>query len=193
MRVARRASQDALRVSSVARCTTRFARPISHFACRGARDARRPGARAGRSLIRTLNGEVKPVMAWHSLPVLTHMNRHAPSMQPMKDMYTKAIAAERSGEVLNASILGGWPLADIPHVGVHGVIVANRPQANEAQALLMDLMTMTWDRRDDFFFAVEPVENSISRAKGMNEGPIVLADHGDVAGSGGSTLSLIHI
>ena len=51
----------------------------------------------------------------------------------------------------------------------------------------MDLMTMTWERRDDFFFAVEPVEDSISRAKELTDGPIVLADHGDVAGSGGST------
>ena len=150
-------------------------------------DTYETGERAGRTLIRTLSGEIDPIILWHPLPLMTHLNCQTPSRQPMKDIMDKAIAAEADGRVLNASILGGWPLADIPHVGVHGVIVANRPQANEAQALLMDLMTMTWDRRDDFFFAVEPVENSISRAKGMNEGPIVLADHGDVAGSGGST------
>jgi microcystin degradation protein MlrC len=150
-------------------------------------DTYETGERAGRTLIRALRGEVDPIILWHPLPLLTHLNCQTPSRQPMKDIMDKAIAAEADGRVLNASILGGWPLADIPHVGVHGVIVANRPQANEAQALLMDLMTMTWERRDDFYFAVEPVENSISRAKGMAEGPIVLADHGDVAGSGGST------
>ena len=145
------------------------------------------GARAARTLLRTMRGEVDPVILWHSLPMLTHLNRQTPSRQPMKDIMDKAIAAEAEGQVLNASVLGGWPLADIPHVGVHGVIVADRAQANEAQALLMDLMSMTWERRDDFFFAVEPIEDSISRAKGMPEGPIVLADHGDVGGSGGST------
>ena len=98
----------------------------------------------------------------------------------------KAIDAEAEGRVLNASVLGGWPLADIPNVGVHGVVVADRSQTDEAQELLMDLMAMTWERRDDFFFAVEPVKDSILRAKAMTDGPIVLADHGDVAGSGGS-------
>ena len=145
------------------------------------------GERAGRTLIRALRGEVDPIILWHSLPLLTHLNCQTPSRQPMKDIMDKAIAAEAEGRVLNASVLGGWPLADIPYVGVHGVIVADRSQSNEARALLVDLMEMTWDRRDDFFFQVEPIEGSISRAKSMAEGPIVLADHGDVAGSGGST------
>ena len=150
-------------------------------------DTYETGQRAGRTLIRALAGEVDPIILWHPLPLLTHLNCQTPSRQPMKDIMDKAIAAETEGTVLNASVLGGWPLADIPHVGVHGVIVADRQQANEAQALLMDLMTMTWDRRDDFFFAVTPIEDSISRAKDMPDGPIVLADHGDVGGSGGST------
>jgi len=150
-------------------------------------DTYETGERAGRTLIRALAGEVDPVILWHPLPLLTHLNCQTPSRQPMKDIMDKAIAAEADGQVLNASVLGGWPLADIPHVGVHGVIVADRPQQNIAQALLMDLMEMTWERRDDFFFQVEPIEQSIGRAKAIAEGPVVLADHGDVAGSGGST------
>jgi microcystin degradation protein MlrC len=150
-------------------------------------DTYQTGERAGRTLIRAVEGEVDPIILWHPLPLLTHLNQQTPSRQPMKDIMDMAIAAETDGRVLNASVLGGWPLADIPYVGVHGVVVADRPQANEAQALLMDLMAMTWDRRDDFFFAVTPVEESISHAKGLTDGPIVLADHGDVGGSGGST------
>jgi microcystin degradation protein MlrC len=145
------------------------------------------GDRAGRTLLKAMRGEVDPVILWHSLPLLTHMNCQTPSRQPMKDIMDMAMAAEEEGRVLNASVFGGWPLSDIPHVGVHGVIVADREQIDAAQTLLTDLMTMTWDRRDDFFFAVEPIEDSLSRAKGMSDGPIILADHGDVAGSGGST------
>jgi microcystin degradation protein MlrC len=100
------------------------------------------GERAGRTLIRALLGEVDPVILWHSLPLLTHLNRQTPSRQPMKDIMDKAIAAEAEGRVLNASVLSGWPLADIPYVGLHGVIVADRSQSNEAQALLVDLMEM---------------------------------------------------
>ena len=150
-------------------------------------DTYETGERAGLTLLRVLEGEVDPVILWHSLPLLTHLNCQTPSRQPMKDIMDKAIDAEAEGRVLNASVLGGWPLADIPNVGVHGVVVADRSQTDEAQELLMDLMAMTWERRDDFFFAVEPVKDSILRAKAMTDGPIVLADHGDVAGSGGST------
>jgi len=146
------------------------------------------GLRAGRTLLSALAGDVEPVILWHSLPLLTHLNRQTPSRQPMKDIMDMAIKAEADGTVLNASVLGGWPLADIPHVGVHGVVIADRrTQTNAGQALLHDMMALTWERRDQFFFQVEPIAKSVAAAKAMTEGPIVLADHGDVAGSGGST------
>ena len=143
------------------------------------------GERAGRTLIRALNGEVDPVMAWHSLPVLTHMNRHAPSMQPMKDMYAKAIAAESAGEVLNASIFGCFPLADIPHVGLSAIVVADGDK-DTAERLLYDIMQEGWERRDEFVFPVEPIEKSVSEAKALDDGPVILIDHGDNTGSGGN-------
>jgi microcystin degradation protein MlrC len=143
------------------------------------------GDRAGRTLIRALNGEVNPVMAWHSLPVLTHMNRHAPSMQPMKDMYAKAIAAEEEGTVLNASIFGCFPLADIPHVGLSAIVVADGDK-DGAERLLYDILNEGWERREEFVFPVEPIEKSISEAKALNDGPVVLVDHGDNCGSGGN-------
>ncbi|MCG8548165.1 MAG: M81 family metallopeptidase, partial [Alphaproteobacteria bacterium] len=52
------------------------------------------GARAGNTLIRALKGEADPVILWHSLPVLSHLNKQTPSRQPMKDIMDKAIAAE---------------------------------------------------------------------------------------------------
>ena len=37
----------------------------------------------------------------------------------------RAMAAEAGMEVLNASVFGGFPLADIPHVGLGAVVVGN--------------------------------------------------------------------
>ncbi|MDA0664421.1 MAG: M81 family metallopeptidase [Proteobacteria bacterium] len=143
------------------------------------------GERAGRTLIRALNCEVDPVMVWHSLPVLTHMNRHAPSMQPMRDMYARAIAAESSGAVLNASVFGCFPLADIPHVGLSAIVVADGSR-DAGERLLYDILREGWDRRDEFVFAVEPVADSIAAAKAFDDGPVLLIDHGDNTGSGGN-------
>lgn len=174
--------------TNMSRATAENATVITGYRTYPHVDTYETGQRAGRTLLRALAGEVDPVILWHSLPLLTHLNCQTPSRQPMKDIMDMAIAAEGEGTVLNASVLGGWPLADIPYVGVHGVVVADRrSQTDVAKALLHDLMAMTWQRRDDFFFQVEPIAESVAAAKAMTNGPIVLADHGDVAGSGGST------
>lgn len=145
------------------------------------------GLRAGRTLIRALNGDVCPVMAWHSLPILTHMNQHAPSMQPMQAVMERAIRGEAEGTILNASLFGCFPLSDIPHVGLSGVVVANGDR-DEAERFLFDLMGDLWEKREEFVFQVEPIEKSIAAAKAMGDGdgPIMLIDHGDNCGSGGN-------
>lgn len=144
------------------------------------------GRRAGDTLIRSLRGEVNPLMVWHSLPILTHLNKQTPSRQPMKDIMDMAIAAESAGAVLNASVLGCFPLADIPFVGLHAIVVTDDDREG-GEGLLEELMTMSWERRGDFVFEVEPMEKSIAYARTLADGPVLLADHGDVAGSGGST------
>lgn len=142
------------------------------------------GARAARTLLRALNGEIRPVMAWRSLPMLTHMLRQTPLEQPMKDIMDKAMAAERNGSVLNASVFGGFPLADIPHAGLAAVVVAEKRSG--AEALVDDLLAMAWQRRRDFVFTSEPMALSIARAKELEGWPVLLVDHGDNAGAGGS-------
>ncbi len=143
------------------------------------------GARAGRTLLRSLAGEVKPVMVWRQLPMLTHLNCQTPSRQPMKDIMDRAIQAEADGSVLNASVFGCFPLADISCVGLSGIVVCDENTA-QGQTLLDEMLGMAWQRREDFIFRTEPVEKSIAEAKEMAPGPIILADHGDVCGSGGT-------
>ena len=150
-------------------------------------DTFQTGMRAGRTLLSAIAGPVKPVILWHSLPILSHLNCQTPSRQPMKDIMDRAIAAEESGAVLNASVFGCFPLSDSPHVGLQGVVVADQQQLESGHRVLYELMSMAWQRREAFVFKDEPMRETIARAKRMQRGPIVLADHCDVAGSGGST------
>ena len=105
--------------------------------------------RAGRTLLRMLDGEIAPVMVWGSRPMMTSTLVHAPSRQPMRDIMDMAIAAETSGAVLNASVFGGFPHADIPHTSLSAVIVCDR-RVDEGRALLDRLMAMAWERREAF-------------------------------------------
>jgi microcystin degradation protein MlrC len=141
--------------------------------------------RAARTLGRVLNGEVRPAMVWGSRPIMTSTLVHTPSRQPMKDLMDIAIEAETSGAVLNASVFGGFPHADIPHISCSAVIVCDG-QTDRGQALLDRLMAMAWDQRDAFLYHGAPLATQIAHARTLGEGPIVLVDHGDNTASGGT-------
>jgi microcystin degradation protein MlrC len=143
------------------------------------------GQRAGRTLVRALDGLIQPVMVWGSRPMMTSTLVHAPSRQPMKDIMDQAIAAEASGAVLNASVFGGFPHADIPHTSLSAVIVCDR-RADEGRVLLDRLLGMAWDRRDAFLYTGAPLASQIAHARTLGDGPIVLVDHGDNTASGGT-------
>ena len=150
-------------------------------------DVYETGARAGKTLEAVLKKGADPLILWRRLPMLTHMLRQTPAQQPMKDIMDKAMAAEADGLVLNASIFGGFPLADIPHVGLSVVLVVDRSKKEQGMKLLDELGEMAWARREQFIFPIEPLHESISKAKVLTEGPVVLVAHGDNCGAGGPT------
>jgi microcystin degradation protein MlrC len=141
--------------------------------------------RAGRTLARALAVEVTPVMVWGWRPMMTSTLVHTPSRQPMKDIVDMAIEAEARGAVLNASVFGGFPHADIPHLSCSAVIVCDR-RTDEGQALLERLLDTSWDRREAFLYKGAPLASQIAQARTLGEGPILLVDHGDNTASGGT-------
>jgi microcystin degradation protein MlrC len=143
------------------------------------------GHRAARTLVRALSGEIAPVMVWGSRPMMTSTLVHTPSRQPMKDVMDMAIAAETSGAVLNASVFGGFPHADIPHLSCSAFIVCDR-RADDGRVLLDRLLGLAWERRADFIYKGAPLASQIARARTLGDGPIVLVDHGDNTASGGT-------
>ncbi len=143
------------------------------------------GQRAGRTMMRALRGEIEPVMVWGSLPMMTSTLVHTPSRQPMKDVMDMAMAAEAGGTVLNASVFGGFPHSDIPHISMSAVIVCDR-RADAGRALRDRLLAMAWERREAFLYTGASLAGQIAHARTLGDGPIVLVDHGDNTASGGT-------
>jgi microcystin degradation protein MlrC len=141
--------------------------------------------RAAKTLVRALDGDVTPVMVWGIRPMLTSTLEHTPSRQPMKDVMDMAIEAERRGTVLNASVLGGFPQSDIPHLSCSAIVVCDG-QTSQGQALLDRMLDMAWERRADFLYQGAPLASQIAHARTLTEGPVVLVDHGDNTASGGT-------
>ena len=142
------------------------------------------GARCGRTILRLLDGEVRPVMTWGRLPLISATLRQTPLAEPMKTPMDMAIGAEDSGRVLNASVFGGFPLSDIPHVSLSAVLVADS-SVSEGRELRDSILSTAWRGREGFVFHPEPVATTIARAKSLSEGPVIIADYGDSAGAGG--------
>jgi microcystin degradation protein MlrC len=141
--------------------------------------------RAATTLLRYLDGEVEPVISWAVVPTMTNMLRQDPKKQPMKDIMDLAIEAESSGAVLNASVLGGFPLSDSQYTGLAIVVVTDNDQA-AGDRLRDQLAGMVWERRADFVYDFEPYSATLDRAAELTQGPIVLVDHGDNCGAGGT-------
>jgi len=148
-------------------------------------DMRDTGKRAAFSLFEILHSGVRSKMCWKSLPMMTHMLKQTPSQQPMKDLMNDVIAAADSGHLFNASIFGGFPLADIPHVSFSVLIVENA-ESDHGEGLVNEICQRAWEKRSDFIFEAEDLTLSIQKAKSFTDYPVVIADHGDNSGAGGS-------
>lgn len=142
------------------------------------------GGKAGDILIRTLKGEVKPVIAWDNRPMLPHTLRMGTENFPMKALIALANQAE-SSDVLAASIFGGFPLADIHDAGLSGIVITDDNQ-NCAERICCSILDKAWALRQDFIYQAEPLAESITYAKQLSEGPVLLIDHADNCASGGT-------
>src|SRR5579859_2396908 len=143
--------------------------------------------RAGRTLLRALAGEADPRIVWDSRPIMSSTLVHTPSREPMKALMAMAAEAEETGAVLNASVFGGFPQADIPHLALSAVAVCDGRTA-AGELLLARILDQAWEQRESFLFHAEPLADQIARARslGAGAGPIILADHGDNTASGGT-------
>jgi microcystin degradation protein MlrC len=144
---------------------------------------------AGEILLRTIRGEVRPVMAWGNVPMLPHVMRQGTDDHPNKELQRRCAAMSGEG-ALAASLFTGFPHADIANAGLSAVVVTDGDR-KLAEDLRDELLDRAWVEREAFVYEIEPLQQSVLRAKAMpptepGEGPIVLLDHYDNCASGGT-------
>jgi microcystin degradation protein MlrC len=141
------------------------------------------GRRAGDALMRMIKGQVKPTTAWGNLPMLPHVMRQGTADEPNRSLQARCKAMEAKG-ALCASLFVGFPHADIRNAGLSVVITTDNDMKG-AERLRDELLAAAWAQREAFVYKLEPLEESVARAKAMSEGPVFLLDHYDNAASGG--------
>ena len=142
------------------------------------------GALAGEIAFRALKGGCRPTMAWGNRPMLPHIMRQGSADSPMRELIAAARQAEADG-ALAVSVFGGFPHADIRDAGI-GVVAVTDGDPDGARAICDAILDRAWEHRHGFVYRSEPAEDAVARAAKLADGPVLLLDHCDNCGSGGT-------
>ncbi len=153
-------------------------------------DHHETGLRAGRALLALLAGKARPTMAWGRRDMLPHVMRQGTDDSPNRQLQARCREMEKQG-ALSASVFVGFPNADIEFAGLSAVVVTDGDAALAA-TWRDELLDLAWKSRAEFVYSVEPLAESIARARAIADaappgsGPVVLLDHSDNCASGGT-------
>ena len=141
--------------------------------------------RVGRVVLDAMAGGRRPVQAWAPTRLLSQTLRQGTADEPMKSHVARAAELENEPGVLCASVFGGFALADIPIAGASTIVVADGDAALATRAA-QDLADRVWNARKEHIYVHRPLAAAVAQAKAINTAPIVLLDHADNVGSGGT-------
>jgi microcystin degradation protein MlrC len=152
------------------------------------RDHARTGHKAGRIAIGAALGELRPVMAWRSLPMILGGGSTIDFLAPMRQVFGRAVRAERRREAIAASVLMAHPWNSDPQLGWSTVAVTDGDVA-AAERLADELAQLCWARRHHLPPEFPSASAAIALARGAwlrrKLGCVTIADASDVVTAGG--------
>ena len=148
-------------------------------------DTPETGAQALRMLVATIRGEITPTMAYARVPLIAPNQSMVTTWQsPLKEAIDRARAMEDEPGVVAATVLGGFPFADVPFAGVATIVVTDGDPAL-ARRCADELASLCWERRERFTIHPTPPDEAIAEALAGEPGSVyVLADISDSGASG---------
>ena len=152
-------------------------------------DLPQAGYRAGKLLIRTLLGEIRPVAAWRTLPMIMGGGRTIDFLSPMRQVFRRMRRMEREPGVLCASLFMCHIWNDSPDLGWSVHVITDGDGAL-AEGLADELADLAWAVRHEKPPPFLSVEETMDRVRGLRVrrrvGTACLSDASDVVGAGGT-------
>ena len=144
--------------------------------------------RGAKAFFAMLQGKANPVLRWGNAPMLPHVMRQGTDDEPNATLQNRAMAMESAGS-LGVSVFTGFPHADIYDAGF-SVVAMTDGDCDAAEAQVNELLGKAWEQREAFVYEIEPLPQSMQRAKeaaaGQGDGPVIVLDHYDNTASGGT-------
>ena len=141
------------------------------------------GIEAAQLLMRTLGKKLNPIMAMNKPPMILSTQKQKTSYYPMSALLELAHKMEKDERIVNVTVSGGYPFADLEFAGPTIVVTTNN-DIDLAQEKADELSDYAWRIRRDFLAEVVSPREAIAEAMTSPEAPIVLADHADNPGGG---------
>jgi microcystin degradation protein MlrC len=149
-------------------------------------DSEEIGYEAANCLIKTIRGELKPVMAIMKPGVITPSVYQGTGESPAREIMDRArMWQEKEDDCISVSVAFGFAYADVPDVGAT-VIAVTDDNEELADRIVKDVSDYIWGLREPFAGKKLPktkegVEEAISLAEG-GKTPVIIADHSDRIG-----------
>ena len=143
------------------------------------------GSQIANILINSINENYEPVICWARPPVLAQTLRMGHNDEPMKSILALTKEAEKDPEILAATVVGGFPLADFNDAGSSACIVAKH-DTKLAKDWCDRIVKQIWENRREFVYSGRVLSEALTYAKSLEDGPTILLDHADNVGSGGT-------
>ncbi len=156
-------------------------------------DARRTGERGATLILRTLAGEIRPVMVQARLPMLlTGFNAGTSGNGPFARLMNEAKALDGRGRVLSTAVFLVGSYIDVP-VMCSSTLVMTDGDAALAKQHAEKLARTYWSWRSEFEADVMPVAEAIRRGRAIDGGPVLLLDTADTTGGGaaGDSIAMV--
>ena len=109
-------------------------------------DPRVRAAESARLVFRTVRGEIRPVMAMETPPLIVNILRQGTSDSPMRELVGRAAEAATRPGVLSVSIAEGFPYADVAEMGMTFLAVTD-DDPDLARGIARELARAAWDVR----------------------------------------------
>ncbi|CAA9539602.1 MAG: hypothetical protein AVDCRST_MAG59-716 [uncultured Thermomicrobiales bacterium] len=148
------------------------------------------GEEACAHLARLIRGEVRPTAALRKPPMLPTSQRMLTDRMPMRRLVERAHAMEEDPRVVNVTVSGGFPPADVPEAGFSVLVTTDDDPALAAE-LAEALAREAWDLRHGFLGGVTGWAEAVALIRDLGRGelpgsgPLVLVDIADNPWTGG--------
>jgi microcystin degradation protein MlrC len=153
-------------------------------------DQRGRGQEATALLLRTIHGEVHPVQALETPPMLIQISKQHTSTEPASLLYADLGHVLTWPGILTASIAMGFYYADVPEMGASFFATADG-DPDLARRAARFLAERAWARRSELTGNLPSPAEAVRSAIAAPRGPIVLMDVGDNVGAGSPANSTV--